>query len=284
MSNKANQKEIWKQYPDYDFIEVSNLGRVRTKDRIVTRKDGKKYSARGQVLKQQLKRSGYMQVCIRVNGKSVYLSVHRMVAITFIPNPDNLPEVNHIDNDKTNNDASNLDWCTHEYNIAYKERYGVSAREATKALRHPVFVVNLKTGKVLRFESQNEVARQLGISRSSVYAVINGKQYMADNYWFTEDESEITEEKIREIRVNMKLCPVIAINPETLEVFWFESQCEAGRQLDIYQSNISDVINGKRNKTCGHWFTYADENAVEKVREKFGDEIARKVEELIRQN
>ncbi|AIS73894.1 HNH endonuclease [Lactobacillus phage Ldl1] len=279
-----NTEEIWKTYPDYDFIEVSNLGRIRTKDRIITRKDGKKYSAGGQVLNQQIKKNGYMQVCVRVNGKKVYLLTHRMVAICFIPNPNDYPEVNHKDNDRTNNVVSNLEWCTHEYNIAYKERYGVSAREATKVLRHHVFAINLKTGKVLRFESQNEAARQLGVSRSSIYAVINGEQYVAGNYWVTEDESEITEEKIREIRVNMKLCPMIAVNPETFEVFWFESQCEAGRQLGVYQSNISDVINGKRNKTCGHWFCYADKNVVEKTRKNFGNDIAKKVEELMKQN
>lgn len=214
MTNKANQKEIWKTYPDYDFIEVSNLGRVRTKDRTIIDKNGRKQFVKGRILRQQLKKSGYMQVAFSVNGKLVHLYVHRMVATCYIPNPNNYPEVNHIDNDRTNNAVSNLEWCTHEYNMAYREKCGVSAKETSKVLRKPVFAVNLETSRILRFESQSEAARQ----------------------------------------------------------------------LNIYQSKISAVIKGKRNKTGGYWFCDADDTAVEKARAKFGDEIARKVEELIRQN
>lgn len=80
------------------------------------------------------------------------------------------------------------------------------------------------------------------------------------------------------------LCGVIAINIETSEVFWFKSQSEAGRQLDIDTKNVNGVVKGKRHKTKVFWFCYADENAVEKTRKEFGDEVAKKVEELIQQN
>ena len=110
MTNKE-QQEVWKTYPEFDFIEVSNLGDVRTKDRIVTDRNGKKYHIKGRVLKQQLDKYGYLVVHIRENGKSFYRKVHRMVLVTFCPNPDNLPEVNHIDCDRTNNRLDNLEWC-----------------------------------------------------------------------------------------------------------------------------------------------------------------------------
>lgn len=203
-----NDEEIWKTYPEYPFIEASNLGRIRTVDRWVTYKDGRKRFVKGHVLKQCPSTHGYMEVNFSVNGKMIHLKTHRVIAICFIPNPDNLPEVNHIDNDKTNNVVSNLEWCTHEYNIAYREKFGVSAAEA---FGHPV----------------------------------------------------------------------IAINIDTLEIFWFESQQEATRQLGVHQSNIYKVLKGQRNKTGGCWFTYVDENAVEKTRAKFGDEIAEKVEKLM---
>lgn len=275
----TKQKEIWKIYPDYDFIEVSNLGRGRSKDRYVPSKNGGKRLAKGHILKQYQERSGYMRVKFKVNGETKSVLVHRMVATCFIPNPDNLPEVNHIDNDRTNNTVSNLEWCTRQYNSDYKKMFGTSPAQLFGC---PVFAVNLKTGKVLRFETQSEAARQLGIPSSNINMVIKGKMNTAGGYWFTECESEITEEKIQEIRDGMhSLSGVIAVNPETGEVSWFESQHEAGRQLGFDYRNINNVVKGKQNTAHGYYFCYADENAVEKTRVKFGDDIANKVEKLI---
>ena len=275
----TKQKEIWKTYPEFSFIEASSLGRIRTKDRWVPCGNGKRL-VRGQVLKQQLKNSGYMEVSFRVNGKKVFRLVHRIIASSFIPNPNGLPEVNHKDNNRTNNFASNLEWCTKEYNEAYKKNFGTSQAEVSG---QPVFAVNPKTGKVLRFESQSEAGRQLGIDSSQISAVVNGKLIQACGYWFTEDESEITEEKIREIKTKMKLYPVIAVNPETSEVFWFESQSEAARHLGASVGNICNVLKGRYTKTHGYWLCYADEKAVE-TREKFDDKVAHEVEKLIGEN
>lgn len=285
MVDIAREQEVWKQYPDYPFVEVSNLGRARTKDRYVTVKGQSKRLIKGRILKQEDNGRGYMQVKFCMNGKLVHLLVHRAVAICFIPNPNNYSEVNHKDNDKTNNVVSNLEWCTSQYNIAYRENYGVSARKATKALRRPVFAVGLKTGKVLRFESRREAERQLNIPNQEICKVVKGKQYTAGGYWFTEDKNEITENKIQEIRASVRfLGGVITINLDTFEVLYFESQHEAARQLGVSQGNISSVIKGKQNKTGDFWFCNADENVVEKTRVKFGDDVARKVEKLMREN
>ena len=275
----TKQEEIWRIYPEFDFIEVSNLGRVRSKDRYVPSKNGGKRLAKGHVLKQYQEHGGYMRVKFKVNGETKSILVHRMVAICYIPNPDNLPQVNHKDNDPTNNVVSNLEWCTSQYNSDYKKNFGTSPAQL---FGRPVFAVDLKTGKVLRFETQSEAARQLGTPSSNINMVIKGKMNTAGGYWFTEDESEITEEKIQEIRNEMhSLSRVIAVKPETSEVLWFESQHEAGRQLGLDYRNINNVVRGEQNTAHGYYFCYADENAVEKTRAKFGDEIARKVEELL---
>lgn len=273
------EQAIWKPYPDYPFIEANQFGKIRTVDRVVVRKDGKKYPVKGQILKQHDNGRGYMQVRVSVNGKKITLKVHRIVATCFIPNPLNLPEVNHKDNNPKNNAVSNLEWCTSQYNSDYKKNFGTSA---SQLFGRPVFAVDLNTSKVLRFETQREASRQLGVNAGEISNVIKGRQKTAGNYWFTEDESEITEEKIQEIKANMSFFGgVIAVNLETSEVFYFESQAEAERQLGVNHSNMNNVIKGKRNRAGGYWFTYVDETAVEKARSKFGDDIANKVEKLM---
>ena len=104
----TEQEEVWKPYPEYPFLQVSNLGRVKTVDRVVTDGRGRKLHIKGRVLKQQLNPNGYMYVTFSVNGKAVHLRVNRMVAIAFIPNPHNYLVVNHLDNNRTNNAVSNL--------------------------------------------------------------------------------------------------------------------------------------------------------------------------------
>lgn len=271
------EKEVWKTYPEFDFIQVSNLGRVRTLDRVVSNGKGI-YVKKGRILKQRRNRYGYLLVHFSVNGKQVNRSVHRLVAQTFIPNPDNFPEVNHKDNDRTNNCVDNLEWCTGEYNTAYREKYG-------KALNRPVYAINLTTWETQRFESQCEAGRQLGVYQANIRSVIAGKLKQTGGYWFTEDNGDdfkIDKDKLRKIKVITPFrCGIYAINLKTLEVLRFESQSEASRVLEVDVGSLNKVIKGKLNQTKGYWFTYADESAVESTRRKFGDEVADKVEALM---
>lgn len=103
---------------------------IKDVDYIVS-SDGKVYSAHDcgrakyhQEISQRLNADGYMQITVGKTGNRSQYRVHRMVAEAFIPNPDNLPEVNHKDNDRTNNRVDNLEWCTHEYNIRYSIESG----------------------------------------------------------------------------------------------------------------------------------------------------------------
>lgn len=114
------ETEIWKKHPEIVGIEVSTLGRVRTLDRLESRE---KYtrSIKGRVLKQSNRKDGYLQVSFRMNGKAITKKVHRLIAEAFIPNPDNLPEVNHKDCNRANNNVENLEFCTRSYNRQYRE-------------------------------------------------------------------------------------------------------------------------------------------------------------------
>lgn len=193
MADIEKEQTLWRQYPDYPFVEANQFGQIRTTDRTVVGKDGKKYYVKGRVLKQRPNNGGYMRVQFGVSGKAISRLVHRIVASCFLPNPLNLPEVNHIDNDPTNNVVSNLEWCTSEYNVAYREKYGTSAKEGAKVLRKPLLAVNLKTFEVLHFESQNEATRQLGIDRRKVNNVVNGQQNKTHDYWLVNADSNSVE-------------------------------------------------------------------------------------------
>jgi len=198
MENKA---EIWKALPGVAGVEVSTLGRVRTLDKMVWNGKGT-WLRKGRVLKQYDNGKGYLTVTVKVNDKFITKSVHRLVAQTFIKNPDNLPEVNHKGCDPSNNNVSNLEWCSHSYNIQYREKFG-------KALNRPLFAINLTTLKVSRFRSQNEAGRSLGVSVGNISNVIKGKRKQANGFWFVNDDGnavDVVKSKLHDIgKTGLKL-------------------------------------------------------------------------------
>lgn len=187
----SETNEIWRLYQEFDFIEVSTLGRVRTLDRVVSNGKGTRVE-KGMILKQWLNKRGYLRVAFRKDSKLVNKPVHRLVAQTFIPNPDNLPQVNHKDCNPQNNSVSNLEWCTHEYNIEYREKYGKSSAEVSGC---PVYAVNLDTLKISKFKSQREAGRALGIVNQSINSVLKGRLKTTHGYVFAKagEEDEIVK-------------------------------------------------------------------------------------------
>ena len=140
----------------------------------------------GRVLKLSNK-NGYLYVGLFKNRKQKHFLVHRLVAEAFIPNPENLPCVNHKDEDKTNNfvfvredgsvdfDKSNLEWCTHEYNNSYGTRIKRTAKANSKT------VLQLrKDGSLVRiWSSVNDIERQFGYRKSNISECCTGKRHTA---------------------------------------------------------------------------------------------------------
>lgn len=122
-------QEIWKDIKNYEGIyQVSNLGRVRSLTRKVKTFYGFR-TTKGQLLKPLKTNRNYFRVDLKQNQKDKYVSIHRLVAEAFIPNPNNYPVINHIDGDTSNNKANNLEWCTQSHNI--KEAYRVGRAKPT---------------------------------------------------------------------------------------------------------------------------------------------------------
>jgi hypothetical protein len=108
--------EIWLDAVGFSgWYEVSNLGNVRSVSRVVKRKRGFAFW-KGRRLRKRIHSGGYYNANMSVDGVSHYRFIHRMVAEAFIPNPENLPFVNHIDGNKKNNNVENLEWCTEQEN------------------------------------------------------------------------------------------------------------------------------------------------------------------------
>ena len=172
--------EVWKDIKGYEGLyQVSNMGRVKSLERTITRKDGKRLPIKERILKQGTDRYGYLLVIFcDTSGKRKTFKVHRLVCEAFHENPENKPCVNHRDENKTNNTASNLEWCTYEENI----NYGTRNTRSAKAKSKPVGQYTLD-GKLIKvWQSTREVQRQLGFSQGNITRVANGKYKTAYGY------------------------------------------------------------------------------------------------------
>ena len=172
-------EEIFKNIYGYEGLyQISNLGRVKSLNYRCTKKE--------KVLKPCKNTNGYLQVHLYKDSENKYMLVHRLVADAFISNPYNLSDVNHKDEDKTNNCVSNLEWCTREYNCNFGSRNERSAKSRSKLLTG---VYNTKLSKSVRcietnqiFPSTMEVQRQLGFAHCSIVQCCNGKLKSAYGY------------------------------------------------------------------------------------------------------
>lgn len=153
-------EEIWKDIKGYDGLyQVSNFGRIK---RVTT----------GRILKGSKDSIGYIRVNLHKNNIPSTEKVHRLVAEAFIPNLENKPQVNHRDEDKTNNMASNLEWMTAKENI----NHGTCTQRISKSNSVPIIATNVKTGKHKDFYGLRECSRQLGLSHGNISQCLNGKR------------------------------------------------------------------------------------------------------------
>ena len=122
--------EIWKDIKGYEsFYQVSNLGRVKSLSRSIYDSRGYMVYRKGKIKKPSFDKNGYPQIGLCKNGTVITRKIHRLVAQAFIPNPENKPEINHKDEDKTNNRVDNLEWVTEKENV----NYGCGAKRRAKS-------------------------------------------------------------------------------------------------------------------------------------------------------
>ena len=193
--------EIWKDIKGYEGIyQVSNLGRVRSLDRI----DSNNHPLNGVILKPYISNSGYLLVGLYKQQKRDRKLLHRLVAETFLPNPENKPEIDHINTIKTDNtvflnedgsidyEKTNLRWATRKENInnpLTKTKMRINARKPSKGKygkKHhkskPIIQYDKEGNFIKEWECANDVERVLGISNKHIGSVCLGKRKSCGGY------------------------------------------------------------------------------------------------------
>lgn len=175
-------QEIWKDVIGYEGIyQVSNLGNVKSLYRKVFYADGRTYTYKERILNWNIMRKvNRCYVHLYKNSERKAMLVHRLVAQAFIPNPDNLPEVNHKSGITTENDISNLEWVTHSDNMKHGFKTGLINNTG---ILHGNNIYNedqIKQVKkyLLEGKGQAEIERLTGVGRATVYEIKKGRQWV----------------------------------------------------------------------------------------------------------
>lgn len=168
------QEEIWKAIPGFErCYEASSLGQIRSLRQSKSH-GGTKVRDIPLLRKAHLNTSGYWHIGLQMNGRHYSISNHRLVALAFIPNPNNFPEVNHIDGNKLNNSIENLEWVSsrnnqlHAYKLGLRKKLGLE--ENPKSILNRVQVLEIFNSSLTR----RELSVKYGISISGINNVKNG--------------------------------------------------------------------------------------------------------------
>ena len=170
--------EEWRPL-DFDArYEVSNTGKVRNAKTM-------------RLLKQTLNQFGYYTISFNINGKYTTKFVHKLVANAFIPNPNNYQEINHIDEDKTNNCVENLEWCSRQYNINYGERNAKASNKMKGKSKYIYHKLDDEGNILASYPTSILAGEDNCVSDSSILSCIYGKsKTSAGFHWSREKVDE----------------------------------------------------------------------------------------------
>ena len=188
-------KEVWVDICGYDgFYQVSNIGNVR-RTRYCDAASASHHTPMRN-MKSHVSSLGYHRIKLTINGVSKLHFIHRLVAGSFIPNPNGLPCVNHMDGNKSNNCVSNLEWCSHAENNAHANALGLRVLKNKKGSR-PVSQFTIDGSLVASFPSANESSRKTGFASSHIQDCCNGKSRSWKGYLWRWSDTVAPGEVVR---------------------------------------------------------------------------------------
>lgn len=190
--------EVWRDVKDYEGLyQVSNMGNVKSLDRIIIKKDGKSKTIKERVLSPNKSSNGYLTVQLYPQIEHKRWLIHRLVAQAFIPNPYNLPQIDHINAIRDCNKVDNLRWVTVSENKfnPITRKHNSEAKTGKYGKLHPrskpVLQYDLDGNYIREWENSRQIERVLGKKHSNITACCRGKRKTAVGYiWkYKSDES-----------------------------------------------------------------------------------------------
>lgn len=239
--NGTLEREEWRDVVGYEGLyQVSSFGRVKSLERDLTYPDGTIHHWKEKILTNRTDKNGYKYVGLCRNGESTNFKVHRLVAVAFIPNPANLPFVNHRNENPTSNYPDNLEWCTHQYNVNYgtcRARSVAAHKKNYTKERHGMY------GKNHTDEAKRKMSE----------AVIERFKDKTNHPLFGKHHSEETKKKLSQASSR----PVVQIDPNTGELIkeW-QSAKEVAKVLPISSTAIYYCCKGITKHSCGYIWKY----------------------------
>ncbi len=170
----------WKDIKGFEGYQASNTGDIRSVKRTIANKDGFLCTYSGRILKSSITKKGYKKVYPTIHCKKYSKAVHRLVAIAFIENPMNYPQINHIDCDKLNNNTENLEWCNNSQNQKHAFKNGMQSNLGSKC---PTAKINESIAsdikKMIKDRVYNlaEISRILAVSYHIVKDISRGRTW-----------------------------------------------------------------------------------------------------------
>lgn len=230
-------QEIWKDIKGYEGLyQVSNLGRIKSLNFRGNNKEG--------LLKPCKNSDGYLNVRLYKDGNGKTLKVHRFVAEAFLSNPDNLPQVNHKDEDKTNNCVDNLEWCDIKYNCNYGTRTERMLKNRNDESR-PIYQFDSEGIFIKKWDSAKQIEEETGYFHTAIYGCCTNKYLSAYNfYWQYSPVFKNVQTKHRK--------KILQFDLDNNFIKEWPSTREVERVLNICHSHITNCCKTKYGyKTCG---------------------------------
>lgn len=264
--------EVWKKVVGYEeYHEVSNYGRVK----FLGYNNGNVKNGYPKILKQFFpnNRGCYWFVDLYKNGKTKHKRVHRLVAEAFLPNPDNLPEVNHKDENKKNPHLDNLEWCTRKYNANYgtmpermrelmRRRRNAGYKNKIGVKHKEVHQYDLEGKYIATYNSQKEAGLITGINSNNICDVCKGRALSAGGFiWtYTKEENKIiiktNFEKGRNGKRRKRVLPIEKYTLDNTFICLYDNASIAARDVGVHYSNIIRCAKGEYKQSAGFIWKY----------------------------
>lgn len=268
--------EVWKDIEGYEGLyQVSSFGNVRSLDRVVIAKNGRKIPKKGKMLKQRISIHGYWTVGLCKEGRSGRYLVHRLVALTFLPRIPGKNIVNHKDENKLNSNVSNLEWCDTKYNV----NYGTGITRRAYAHSKKVNVYSAQTGEYLCSGTLHELASFTKMPINTMRDYANGRVNQgvcAYKFVYVDEDSLARKKMVNPKHAHAKLdskvvesAHLMCYNPKTYTLTEYCNISSLLRDTGLKETQVYTAL-GKGYGGAGRYvITYKHEKYLEEMEERY---------------